>query len=72
MINIIKSTIHFKSLTLMIKRKTNQLFSRNNEGPKDHTLVTIRGGVRGERRGEEKRIRTNKVLVMRGLRSSST
>lgn len=53
MINIIKSTIHFKSLTLMIKRKTNQLFSRNNEGPKDHTLVTIRGGVRGERRGEE-------------------
>lgn len=37
----------------MIKRKTNQLFSRNNEGPKDHTLVTIRGGVGGERRGEE-------------------
>lgn len=74
MINIIKSIIHFKSFTLMIKRKKNKQinnsFSRNNEGPKQHTLVTIRGGGVGG--AEEKRIRRNKVLMIRGLRSSST
>lgn len=54
MINIIKSTIHFKSLTLMIKKQQiNNSFQGIMRGL-NITLVTIRGGGGvSERRGGE-------------------
>lgn len=72
MINIIKSIIHFKSFTPMIKRKKNEsiIIFRGIMRPNQHTLVTIKGDV-GQREAE-RWIRRNKVLVIRGLRSSST